>query len=900
MPTLITKTIGSGKDYGSIGAFLGWLGSYKLIDNNVTVEAIVYENQSIGGLYLGAGNADETHRCLFKPAPGMGVNDLESTLGYGTQGIQITIGSSLNLYNGMTFEGFRIDCAATTTINGKVNNLQAVQFRKNRLKTGASMTAFSGFGWFYDNLIIQGQGSTFHDIHFDGPGQHDRNTFVLASGATSASAIVPSQYGASIINNCSFVEGVVPFARATGSIQGGNNFSKTAPAAAISSSVLTVAGTAFTGGSSDPIPSAGGALIAAAGTSAQHTYDIRGFYRGAAPDVGAVQRTAQAVPAPPDFVVVTTTLVDQKVIVEGTYSGVTTSASLALVPASSNSNGATAVSGVEVVLTNGSFKATVLNAVPGNYAAPVVTGVGPGGSKASTTGNAFTVAPIAIPTGTAVSQVLNYRKLTITGTTTGTPVSGLLKITGKDANNNPLTVADTAVTLTDRAFTVTIDRLPFGTFDKPVVSLTNAAGTGTTANINTFVIQDPGKPVVKATFQKLLYRGLVVQGSIFTALGAEAFSGTITLNPAAGNTNPAQTADIRMWQNQRRFEATLMNVPIGEWQAPIITATNDSGTSVAATGVTPVSIVNRASSFANGDTITTVAITNDASSTAAYLPQTFGVAFVRGDLQSGKYLTATDNLGNDVPVQFDQPSVWEDGSIRFAVASVILSNVAAAETRTINLKLSSSTPATTTKPDPSTQFAGLKYAIKLSSIQVTRINLRTDLTQVYSYIAVTNGATYTVRVDGVDTNVVAQNTDAANLRDRIIDAFSAHTKVTAFRVAWDDPNVYFALKDGVTPAAFTLTVSTAASVVPTVSYVRDYFDNEDFEATVDLSAPSRTRLDGRAVKESVYITAFKRKSNGATHSQLRARSYIRMYANGPAWIDSVFDNTFSHASDAGN
>lgn len=99
--------------------------------------------------------------------------------------------------------------------------------------------------------------------------------------------------------------------------------------------------------------------------------------------------------------------------------------------------------------------------------------------------------------------------------------------------------------------------------------------------------------------------------------------------------------------------------------------------------------------------ITCVEVASSGSSTQASVPVTFGQPFKAGDLLSTQGLVATDNKGAAVPLQMDEVSSHQDGSVRFAVLSAKVSGLAANEKRVINLFTGAKTGSTPVVPaDP--------------------------------------------------------------------------------------------------------------------------------------------------------------------------------------------------------
>lgn len=96
------------------------------------------------------------------------------------------------------------------------------------------------------------------------------------------------------------------------------------------------------------------------------------------------------------------------------------------------------------------------------------------------------------------------------------------------------------------------------------------------------------------------------------------------------------------------------------------------------------------------DAITCVEVSS--TTAQASVPVTFGQPFKRGDWSSTQGLVARDGSGNPVTIQADEISTHSDGSVRFAVLSAQVSNLAANTPRVINLYSAAKTTTPVTLP----------------------------------------------------------------------------------------------------------------------------------------------------------------------------------------------------------
>jgi hypothetical protein len=94
------------------------------------------------------------------------------------------------------------------------------------------------------------------------------------------------------------------------------------------------------------------------------------------------------------------------------------------------------------------------------------------------------------------------------------------------------------------------------------------------------------------------------------------------------------------------------------------------------------------------NTVTDVRIQNTSATAQAALPVTFGQVFVAGDLMPTDSLVGRFDNGNTIPLQLDVKATHPDGSVRHAVVSGLIQEMAANETSTLSL-MKSNAPHTT-------------------------------------------------------------------------------------------------------------------------------------------------------------------------------------------------------------
>lgn len=92
----------------------------------------------------------------------------------------------------------------------------------------------------------------------------------------------------------------------------------------------------------------------------------------------------------------------------------------------------------------------------------------------------------------------------------------------------------------------------------------------------------------------------------------------------------------------------------------------------------------------NGQAITAIKITNSTSSAKATTDLTFGMVFKSGDVPAGKSISASTGT-----LQVDAKAMHADGSLRHAILSIHLDNLAAGETKAVQLSQAAIATAST-------------------------------------------------------------------------------------------------------------------------------------------------------------------------------------------------------------
>jgi hypothetical protein len=313
-PGFRVVTVGTGKDYATLDAFLGYAGGVDIVTNQEVLCAEVYENQTLGSIGVsGYGGGNANYYVLVRPVPGLDAATLEkdNPLTYGTSGIQISVSTGPNreYRPGIVFEGFRI---RFTGNGGLAFNLKydyggtPQTFRKCRFYVEATTNAplqigeSYGKGFINDSLIVFAPTSAAQFVNNYGNSSINlnRNTFVRLGSAGAVS----SNFG----NGCVVKDNVFINIGGAAIVNRAGTFANN-----ISSNAAD-AGTGFTIVAEKSMvideannfrPKPGGTLIGAASTSAANTTDVENVSRGTTPNVGA----GQTLGVPPDSTAITYT-----------------------------------------------------------------------------------------------------------------------------------------------------------------------------------------------------------------------------------------------------------------------------------------------------------------------------------------------------------------------------------------------------------------------------------------------------------------------------------------------------------------------------------------------------------------------------------------------------------------
>lgn len=419
--TLRVISVGTGKDYATLGAAFSYLNSYDIGADGRQHLLEVYEDQTASGLSMIPKNPTVSAYVTVQPVPGAGVNDLENSgpLTYGASGVQLTFATGNSAYfgDGMVLQGFRILVNGNTATDSPAvkfshysqttpNTSGMEHWRKNRIKLVGVLnsSAFDvgnsgGFGYLEDNLIVFDAATTGSLI--SAPYMITctlrRNTFVRPSGGSghAINALGAGEFFDNVFAGMG-ASAVGAMNNFTGTSS--HNYSDNSADSGVAGFTAAAAGSLLADYAADFRPAAGGPLIGNASSESVNTNDIRGLGRGGSPDVGAAQLNPVAAVQPPTGTITSVTQVGQTVTVNFSTTNTPTSAVATLDPAATP-NGAVSDTGTVTFGTN-TGTATFRSAKPGDYVIDI-TVTNAGGSNAVSGTTAFTVVdntPPANPT----------------------------------------------------------------------------------------------------------------------------------------------------------------------------------------------------------------------------------------------------------------------------------------------------------------------------------------------------------------------------------------------------------------------------------------------------------------------------------------------------------------------
>lgn len=508
MPSITTRTIGTGKDHATMKAFGQWLQTRNLVANDEIVIAEVYNDQSgaaVNTIDIWPATHDPTHYALIRPAAGLGVNEIDNTgaLDYGTSGIELTLAlaGNFNICEGVILEGFRIRVVDNGLNTGQYalgihKHTSITVYRNPEVRRNRFLLSFTGATQFAFQTGVYTSGADITDnifIHSSGDGftgklnytsNFRRNTIVKRGSAVGVQALVVGNAATTLLmrSNAFLQCGAVPVNRGTmAAANCSNNYADTTMTGTTTG--FTVNATLVQSIANDLRPATAGVMVSAGHSSDINTFDVRGKYRGNVPDVGAAMLAAAALPDVPTATITSVVVTAQTVDISGTTANTPLAGTARLKIGGSVTQGPKSVN-----LGTNTFSVQFANIPGGNYDAPDITFSNDGGTGPAATGGApFTVNAAVIPTGVITKQYIIGKKVVVKGTVANAPVSGSISLAAGATPNGAVSQGPYAITISGGTFTATIPSAPEGNYLAPSVTLTNNAGTGPAATGGTAV-----------------------------------------------------------------------------------------------------------------------------------------------------------------------------------------------------------------------------------------------------------------------------------------------------------------------------------------------------------------------------------------------------------------------------
>lgn len=267
---------------------------------------------------------------------------------------------------------------------------------------------------------------------------------------------------------------------------------------------------------------------------------------------------------------------------------------------------------------------------------------------------------------------------------------------------------------------------------------------------------------------------------------------------------------------------------------------------------------------------------------------------------------ARDSKGHELPLQIDARSSHPDGSLRFAVFTTEIPDMAVGEHRIVSLLRGTphaSLPATA----PSPAIGELRVELDLRNPQITTVTLG-DRVEYKPGIPFERGETVTLHLGPepaesftvpIDSNLAGGNFDNYT---RLAEAFVAQINSTskAYR-AFKGPDSYehfsITTNDG-HDKPFDVAFSYGGRAKITSIQEQAFRPSERYTATKrpnDGIAPAATWLGGPLAVEHDYLVPLKAEKGGASHPHLAVRLHWRTYPHsGADRIDTIVENDWAY------
>ena len=311
--------------------------------------------------------------------------------------------------------------------------------------------------------------------------------------------------------------------------------------------------------------------------------------------------------------------------------------------------------------------------------------------------------------------------------------------------------------------------------------------------------------------------------------------------------------------------------------------------------------------------ITCIELSSTTDRLQARVPTTFGQPFRMGDWQHRQEgLAAKDNLGNAVPLQFDQISSHQDGSARFAVLSTEVKNLQPQERRVVSIfpaKAPAKSLANATVAAPSYKVEATIYHPQVTLVRFGNRNGHTP------GIAFAEGEQITLTLSGPVTERYSialtalqaggSHTTLTRIAETFMQAVNSHSKIYQVEKpggGYEDMWIKTRDPEG---GSFQAKVDYSGPAKIQVTVDQEFQKPQVWTAQTQAQGAgtkeSAFRLNGAVVSEKQLVLPFRSAATGAEHPHLVARLDTRMYAeSGAVWTDAVFENNWTFKNNPGN
>lgn len=286
-------------------------------------------------------------------------------------------------------------------------------------------------------------------------------------------------------------------------------------------------------------------------------------------------------------------------------------------------------------------------------------------------------------------------------------------------------------------------------------------------------------------------------------------------------------------------------------------------------------------------------------------PVTFGQPFAPGNLPAGSALMGRDDSGHVIALQIDQPVRHPDGSVRFAVLSSEMPDMADGESRVLALERATAPPPSPVAASPAGARPDLAVDLGLRSPQVTTIVLG-NRNGHEAGIPFQVGETVALRLGG-EAGEVFTITVAGPLAGGSFDTLTKLAEAMV-RTINSSSTIYRAFKGAdsyerfsVTTApghdqAFDVAVLYSGRAKVSVNQEQTFRPSKHYRAALAAGmAPISRWLNGPVVQEEEFLLPLLPVEGGPAHPHLAVRLHLRRYlGSGAVRAQIIVENDWAY------